>query len=111
MSELRRSGSGEQQLGLALGSYDQCSAVLSDDGRHRYRLDRRWGTGAPVVFIMLNPSTADASVDDLYPGTGMVGRCWRVLSAEDLSDVSSAGGSDVSRVAVNDTSTPAPGDG
>lgn len=41
------------------------SAVLSDDGRYRYLLTRTWFLGAPkLTFVMLNPSTADASVDD-----------------------------------------------
>lgn len=40
------------------------SAVLSDCGRYRYELWRRWGEGAHVLFIMLNPSTADAAKDD-----------------------------------------------
>lgn len=40
------------------------SAVLSDDGRYRYRLTRRWGLGERMAWIMLNPSTADADVDD-----------------------------------------------
>lgn len=41
------------------------SAVISDDGRYRYQLGRRWNTRAVrAVFIMLNPSTADADVDD-----------------------------------------------
>ena len=31
---------------------------MSSDGRYRYRLGRRWATGPPVVWIMLNPSTA-----------------------------------------------------
>jgi hypothetical protein len=41
-------------------------AVLSFDGRYRYRLWRAWESGAlsSVVFLMLNPSTADADVDD-----------------------------------------------
>lgn len=40
-------------------------AVLSACGRYRYRLWRIWDDLAPVmVFVMLNPSTADASQDD-----------------------------------------------
>lgn len=39
-------------------------AVISPCGRYRYTLTRRWGEGAPLLFVMLNPSTADASVDD-----------------------------------------------
>lgn len=40
-------------------------AELSDDGRYRYLLWRRWDMTKPrAVFIMLNPSTADANVDD-----------------------------------------------
>lgn len=40
------------------------SARLSDDGVYRYELTRRWGRGPTVTFIMLNPSTADATLDD-----------------------------------------------
>ena len=41
------------------------SAVISDDGRYRYRLGRTWHDDLPyVVWIMLNPSTADADTDD-----------------------------------------------
>jgi len=46
------------------------SAVLSKNGRYRYRLDRWWepestGTGSTrMPFMMLNPSTADAYRDD-----------------------------------------------
>ncbi len=39
-------------------------ATLSDDGVYRYRLWRRWGDGGSLVFVMLNPSTADATEDD-----------------------------------------------
>jgi hypothetical protein len=40
------------------------SAQLSEDGVYRYELTRRWGAGDPVRWIMLNPSTADANVND-----------------------------------------------
>lgn len=39
-------------------------AVVSADGLYRYRLDRYWGTTPPMPFVMLNPSTADAEIDD-----------------------------------------------
>lgn len=39
-------------------------ATISDCGRFRYRLWRKWGESAPLLFIMLNPSTADADKDD-----------------------------------------------
>lgn len=42
----------------------EADAVLSDCGTYRYRLDRTWGPGPKCVFIMLNPSTADATQDD-----------------------------------------------
>lgn len=42
-----------------------CGAVCSDDGAYRYRLWRRWDPDEPVMlFVMCNPSTADASADD-----------------------------------------------
>lgn len=65
--------------------YTDLGAVVSNDGRYRYMLWREWrgthdpknwhweaydGTGEkfgspkPCVFIMLNPSTADADIDD-----------------------------------------------
>jgi hypothetical protein len=39
-------------------------AVLSPCERYRYRLWRRWDNRPLVAFIMLNPSTADAALDD-----------------------------------------------
>lgn len=34
------------------------------DGNYRYWLERRWDDGPACLFVMLNPSTADASKDD-----------------------------------------------
>lgn len=40
------------------------TAEISECGQYRYRLSRRWGDGKALAFIMLNPSTADANIDD-----------------------------------------------
>lgn len=43
----------------------ESSAVISPCGQYRYSLTRMWDEDKPgVLFIMLNPSTADASVND-----------------------------------------------
>lgn len=39
-------------------------ALISDCGQYRYALTRRWGEAPSLRFVMLNPSTADASLDD-----------------------------------------------
>lgn len=41
------------------------SAIISECGKYRYSLSRIWDENkANVLFIMLNPSTADGDVDD-----------------------------------------------
>jgi hypothetical protein len=60
--------------------YTSGGAALSEDGKYRYRLwrewrgthdilnwrqiDKDWSVPLSCVFVMLNPSTADASIDD-----------------------------------------------
>jgi hypothetical protein len=47
-------------------AYDERSAELSGDGFHRYQLRRAWEPlpRTTVLWVMLNPSTADANIDD-----------------------------------------------
>jgi hypothetical protein len=40
------------------------TAIISECGRYRYRLTREWGDGPLLTFAMLNPSTANAEIDD-----------------------------------------------
>jgi hypothetical protein len=40
------------------------SAEISDFEVYRYSLTRYWGPSAMLPFVMLNPSTADADIDD-----------------------------------------------
>lgn len=40
------------------------NAILSPCEKYRYALTRRWSDGPQVLFVMLNPSTADATADD-----------------------------------------------
>lgn len=43
---------------------DRSGATFSADRVYRYTLHRRWSPGPVVVFLMLNPSTADERVND-----------------------------------------------
>ena len=41
------------------------TALISDCKKYRYKLSRQWNRdGSMIMFIMLNPSTADADIDD-----------------------------------------------
>lgn len=51
-------------------------AEISDDGRYLYSLTREWGDGPTLLFVMLNPSTADARQDD-----ATIRRCIRLAHA------------------------------
>lgn len=43
----------------------ECRSATFDPTRtYRYKLERRWGDAAPAVFVMLNPGSADANLDD-----------------------------------------------
>lgn len=57
-------------------------ATISDCGKFRYRLWRKWGEGSPLLFIMLNPSTADAEVDD-----ATIRRCVKFAQAHDFGEL------------------------
>lgn len=44
---------------------ERSGAIISDCGSYRYHLWRRWDETLPtMVWVMMNPSTADASEDD-----------------------------------------------
>jgi hypothetical protein len=51
------------QLSLDAG-HELPRADFSPCRRYRYALRRTWGDGKPVVFVGLNPSTADETQDD-----------------------------------------------
>lgn len=54
-------------------------AVISECGKYRYLLRRAWDHDKPrALFVMLNPSTADASVDD-----ATIRSCIRLCKAMD----------------------------
>lgn len=77
---------------------EEAGAVLSADGLYRYSLSRKWDAGPLVTWVGLNPSTADAHVDDptirRMIGFSSAWRCgrlavvnlfgWRATSPADL---------------------------
>lgn len=42
----------------------EMGATFSEDRKYRYLLWRQWNYKAPLLFVMLNPSTADEQVSD-----------------------------------------------
>ena len=74
------------------------TAIYSDCGRYRYLLARQWGEGAPLLYIMLNPSKATEEHNDPtiercerrarrlgYPGFEVVNLfAWRETSPANL---------------------------
>jgi hypothetical protein len=53
-----------KDLGPLCSSVMLRSVMLSACGKYRYMLSRTWSQGPHLGWIMLNPSTADASIDD-----------------------------------------------
>jgi hypothetical protein len=52
------------QLSLTPDPDVESGAQITPSGTYRYRLWRAWGEGDRLGFVMLNPSTADAMLDD-----------------------------------------------
>jgi hypothetical protein len=57
-------------------------ATISACGKFRYRLGRKWDDGPRLLFVMLNPSTADASVDD-----ATIRRCVKFAQTHDFCEL------------------------
>lgn len=58
-------------------------AYISEDGIYRYSLTRDWHEEFPVMlYVMLNPSTADAVVDD-----PTIGRCIEFAKRENMGGI------------------------
>lgn len=56
---------GHMVRGVPVSDYIDSGAIMSDCGQYRYVLSRSWSsTGASMLVIGLNPSTADAEKDD-----------------------------------------------
>ena len=47
-----------------MATFTRSHAIISSCGRYRYTLTRGWSAGTAMAFVMLNPSTADAMIDD-----------------------------------------------
>lgn len=59
-------------------AYLENDAVISDCGKYRYLLRRTWDHSKPrALLVMLNPSTADATLDD-----ATIRSCVRLLAGQ-----------------------------
>lgn len=96
--------------------FDFSDAVLSDCKRYRYVLTRQWNQHlATVVFIMLNPSIADARINDPtirrcinfahswgYGGIRVVNLfAWRATNPTELRSIDDPVGPDNDKFIVN----------
>lgn len=81
-SGLRRDGISERAERMTAQLFGDATATLSDDGLYRYDLTRRWRDGDLMLWIMLNPSTADASEDD-----PTIRRCINFAKREDAAGI------------------------
>ncbi len=53
------------KVSILLPEHVQGSAIFGGTAHeYRYRLSRTWSSGRRVLFVMMNPSTADPSADD-----------------------------------------------
>lgn len=66
LAEMRAAERNEYEEMRAIYSRMVRTARISDCGKYRYNLGRRWGDlmARHLVWVMLNPSTADADTDD-----------------------------------------------
>lgn len=60
----RKWPNGETLFEIEVAQKIERHAVISNCGQYRYTLYRQWDDGRHVTFLMFNPSTADANVDD-----------------------------------------------
>ena len=60
----------------------QKAAVISNCNLYRYFLSRKWGEGKKMLIIGLNPSIADASIDD-----PTIRRCIGFAKREDYGEL------------------------
>lgn len=69
---------GKKTAHVALPSNMSASAVFAGErGEYRLRLSREWDQTKPcVMFVMMNPSVADALIDDRT-----IDKCWRIYAS------------------------------